>query len=94
MDRPRTTEKYDCETTSCTKSCIIFTNARTGSSWLSIGLFRAGLGVPMEYFHKKYIRQMKDRGIVQPDHGEDLLHAYIRTITALRTTPNGVFSIK
>ena len=94
MDRPRTTEQYDCEPVSCRKSCIIFTNARTGSSWLSIGLYRSGLGVPMEYFHKKYIRQIKDRNIVHPHHGEELLHAYIRSLTSIRTTPNGIFSTK
>lgn len=94
MDRPRTTEEYDCPPVPCTKSCIIFTNARTGSSWLAIGLYRMLLGVPMEYFHKRYIRQIKDRDIVQARHGEDLLQAYIRSITNLRTTPNGVFSVK
>ena len=94
MDRPRTTEKYDCPTIACDKSCIIFTNTRTGSSWLSIGLYRAGLGVPMEYFHQDYIQQFVDRNAIRPHPSEDFSQSYIRTITDLRTTPNGVFGVK
>ncbi|MAA78444.1 MAG: hypothetical protein CL916_04230 [Deltaproteobacteria bacterium] len=94
VDRPRTSEEYDCKPVPCTKSCIIFTNARTGSSWLSIGLYRVGLGVPMEYFHKRYIQQIKNRNIVRKNHDEELLSAYIRSVTNIRTTPNGVFGVK
>lgn len=92
MDRPRTSVNYDCAKTPCKKTYIIFTNGRTGSSWLSIGLYRANFGVPMEYFHRKYMAQFHNRGISHPKKSS--VDSYIKKISSLRTTSNGLLGLK
>ena len=92
MDRPTTSVHYDYPSNECKKTYIIFTNGRTGSSWLSIGLYRAKLGVPMEYFHRKYIGQFHQRGIWNPE--DYSVETYIEQLSSIRTTPNGLFGLK
>jgi len=69
---------------------VICSTQRSGSFLLCRQLVNAGIGVPHEYFNRLHIGELCRRwGIDRSDAG-----AYIRTLLARRTTPNGVWGTK
>ena len=96
MDRPSPSENYDCESCTPKKSLIVFSLGRTGSSWLTIGMYKVGLGIPMEYFHLEKMENMYKRWKNTSDFAftEDTLAEYINLLYTNRTTKNGVWSSK
>ena len=79
------------------KNCMLATTPRSGSTYLSIKLWQAGmLGAPMEYFFFNSMKNLIKRlgfGDYSNMNNEAILH-YWERVTELRTSPNGVFSYK
>jgi len=94
MDRPSTKARHDIQGSTCKKTLIVFTVGRTGSSWLCIGLYKIGIGVPMEYFHTNHRVDLNTRGVGKLQRTEEELHNYIATLEKVRTTQNGIFGTK
>lgn len=74
----------------CTRSYIIASSERSGSTYLAMLLWETGfLGAPWEYLnHDSEMKFMAGR--LRPADLDD----YFRQVVALRTSPNGVFGLK
>ena len=84
--------EFDQQITKTEKTYIIFSSGRTGSTWLALGLYKLGLGVPMEYFNITQRRGFSERfNVPETFHNEIHLAQYVQEILSRRTTQNGVF---
>ena len=84
--------RFDQPTTKTEKTYIVFSSGRTGSTWLALGLYKLGLGVPMEYFNITQRRGFAERlNIPETFHNHEDLAQYVQEILSRRTTKNGVF---
>jgi LPS sulfotransferase NodH len=79
-------------------SYVIFSQQRTGSTWLCARLINTGyLGVPSEYLNGRVIPQLSQRllaGQSQLDQKGTSLASYMQLLERARTTPGGCFGIK
>ena len=83
---------FDQPPTKTKKTYIVFSSGRTGSTWLALGLYKLGLGIPMEYFNITQRKGFSQRiNIPEAFHNEHDLAKYVQEIVSLRTTKNGVF---
>ena len=84
-------EKFDCPSVQTTKSVVFCTTPRCGSNMLCFSLIKTGLiGVPLEYFN--HVQSMHDFQKRISDSGT--VYDYLNALLEVRTTPNGVFSMK
>lgn len=84
--------KFDQSKTETKKTYIIFSSGRTGTTWLALGLYKLGLGIPLEYFNITQRKGFSERiNVPYTFHDEESFVSYIQDILSLRTTPNGVF---
>lgn len=86
-----TGQKFDFALgTPCTRSYIIASSERSGSTYLAMMLWATGmLGAPWEYLN--YDSEMKFMAQrLQPSSVDD----YFRQVVSLRTSANGVFGLK
>jgi len=77
---------------------VIFSQQRTGSTWLCARLINTGyLGVPSEYLNARVIPQVSQRlmaGKPQAGQAASSLQRYMQLVESARTTPGGCFGIK
>lgn len=77
---------------------VIFSQQRTGSTWLCARLINTGyLGVPSEYLNGRVIPQLSQRllaGKSQAGQAALSLQRYMQLVESARTTPGGCFGIK
>ncbi len=74
---------------------VICSTPRTGSTLLCEILRENGIGVPMEYFHKRnHLAALYDRYVPDPDTKEFDLEYYIELLKTYRTSANGYFGFK
>jgi trehalose 2-sulfotransferase len=72
------------------KAFVVASSFRSGSSHLSLSLWETGLlGAPWEYFNFDNVRRFMAARLAPTSSGD-----YLRKLAAIRTSPNGVFSIK
>ena len=84
-------EKFDYPSVKTTKSVVFCTTPRCGSNMLCFSLIKTGLlGVPLEYFN--HVKSMHD--FQKRISDSDSVYDYINALLQVRTTPNGVFSMK
>jgi LPS sulfotransferase NodH len=74
----------------------IFSQQRSGSSWLSVKLTNLGkFGFVHEYLNGRFARPLMERLGVEPrPDGSIPLQRYLRALEQVRTSPNGCFGIK
>jgi len=77
---------------------VIFSQQRTGSTWLCARLINTGyLGVPSEYLNGRVIPQISQRLLAgKPQAGQmtGSLQSYMQLVESARTTPGGCFGTK
>lgn len=84
--------QFDQPANETQKTYIVFSSGRTGSTWLALGLYKLGLGVPLEYFNRTQCKGFAARlDVAEGFHDERDLAHYIQEILPIRTTRNGVF---
>jgi trehalose 2-sulfotransferase len=75
---------------------VIFSQQRSGSSWLSVKLTNLGkFGFVHEYLNGRFARHLMERlGIEREPGGRIPLQRYLRALEQVRTSSNGCFGIK
>lgn len=71
------------------RTILICTHPRSGSTLLGEGLYHAGgLGCPIEYFHRGFRPSLAQRWKAFD------IHAFIQSVYRFRTDPTGILSVK
>ncbi len=86
-------ERFDLQAVDPTgpvRKYVICSTQRSGSWLLCRQLINAGIGVPHEYFNRRHVAHLCQRWNVNRQDAQ----AYVRTLIARRTTPNGVWGTK
>ncbi len=90
-NRPTIAAEFDTNSKAEKKSYIVFSTGRTGSTWLILGLYKLGLGIPMEYFNPSILEQFCTRWQITRPKSQSEVDTYLQKLYAYRTSENGWF---